>query len=158
MPLIYVGTNHSVDSAVRFNTSWRGKRIPRLRNRLWMVVQCIVMHPRSLLSFSSVTLLRICSRRAYQLVSRLVLPVVSTSGSITSIWSCPHARRSRAMGQRRGRRSEASTRVSSRDTVFDDKRIAISCLMVWLVIVLLAFSSIGLFHSDFVRLGPSETT
>ena len=30
--------------------------------------------------------------------------------------------------------------------------------MVWLVIVLLAFNTIGLFHSDFVRLGPSETT
>lgn len=44
------------------------------------------------------------------------------------------------------------------NTVFDDKRIAITCLMVWLVIVLLAFNSIGLFHSDFTRLGPSPTT
>lgn len=44
------------------------------------------------------------------------------------------------------------------DTVFDDKRVAITCLMVWLVIVLLCFNSIGLFHSDFIRLGPSETT
>ena len=44
------------------------------------------------------------------------------------------------------------------NAVFDDKRIAISCLMVWLVVVLLAFNSIGLFHSDFIRLGPSETT
>lgn len=44
------------------------------------------------------------------------------------------------------------------DAVFDDKRIAITCLMIWLVIVLLAFNSIGLFHSDFTRLGPSPTT
>ena len=44
------------------------------------------------------------------------------------------------------------------DAVFDDKRIAITCLMFWLVIVLLAFNSIGLFHSDFIRLGPSPTT
>ena len=42
--------------------------------------------------------------------------------------------------------------------VFDDKRIAIACLMTWLVVVLLAFNSIGLFHSDFTRLGPSPTT
>jgi hypothetical protein len=44
------------------------------------------------------------------------------------------------------------------NTVFDDKRIAIGCLMTWLIIVLLAFNSIGLFHSDFTRLGPSPTT
>jgi len=44
------------------------------------------------------------------------------------------------------------------DAVFDDKRIAISCLMVWLVIVLISFNSIGLFHSDFMHLGPSPKT
>lgn len=44
------------------------------------------------------------------------------------------------------------------DAMFDDKRIAITCLMCWLVVVLLAFNSIGLFHSDFIRLGPSPTT
>ena len=44
------------------------------------------------------------------------------------------------------------------NTVFDDKRIAITCLMVWLLVVVLAFNSIGLFHSDFTRLGPSPTT
>lgn len=44
------------------------------------------------------------------------------------------------------------------NAVFDDKRIAIGCLMVWLVIVLVAFNSIGLFHSEFIRLGPSPTT
>jgi hypothetical protein len=30
--------------------------------------------------------------------------------------------------------------------------------MAWLLVVLLAFNSIGLFHSDFTRLGPSPTT
>lgn len=44
------------------------------------------------------------------------------------------------------------------DTLFDDKRIAIGVMMVWLVVVLIGFSSIGLLHSDFIRVGPSETT
>jgi hypothetical protein len=44
------------------------------------------------------------------------------------------------------------------DTVFDDKRIAIGVLITWLVMVLVAFQSIGLFHSDFMRFGPSATT
>jgi hypothetical protein len=44
------------------------------------------------------------------------------------------------------------------DTIFDDKRVAISILMVWLVIVLICFNTIGLFHSDFMRFGPHPTT
>ena len=44
------------------------------------------------------------------------------------------------------------------DRVFDDKRLAISVLMVWLVVVLFSFNTIGLFHSDFMRFGPSPTT
>jgi hypothetical protein len=44
------------------------------------------------------------------------------------------------------------------DVLFDDKRIAIGLMMCWLVIVLVGFSSIGLLHSDFIRIGPSETT
>jgi hypothetical protein len=48
--------------------------------------------------------------------------------------------------------------VSILDRVFDDKRIAITVLMVWLVIVLFSFNTIGLFHSDFMRFGPSSTT
>ena len=48
--------------------------------------------------------------------------------------------------------------VSILDRVFDDKRIAITLLMVWLVVVLFSFNSIGLFHSDFMRFGPSSTT
>ena len=48
--------------------------------------------------------------------------------------------------------------VSILDRVFDDKRIAITVLMVWLVVVLFSFNTIGLFHSDFMRFGPSSTT
>jgi hypothetical protein len=44
------------------------------------------------------------------------------------------------------------------DTIFDDKRVAISVLMVWLIIVLISFNTIGLFHSDFMRFGPHPTT
>jgi hypothetical protein len=44
------------------------------------------------------------------------------------------------------------------DVVFDDKRISIGVLICWLVIVLFAFKSIGLFTTDFMRFGPSETT
>ena len=44
------------------------------------------------------------------------------------------------------------------DTIFDDKRISIAVLIAWLVIVLFAFKSIGLFTTDFMRFGPSETT
>jgi hypothetical protein len=44
------------------------------------------------------------------------------------------------------------------DTIFDDKRVAISVLMVWLIIVLVSFNTIGLFHSDFMRFGPHPTT
>jgi len=44
------------------------------------------------------------------------------------------------------------------DIIFDDKRISIAVLIAWLIIVLFAFKSIGLFTTDFMRFGPSETT
>ena len=44
------------------------------------------------------------------------------------------------------------------DRMFDDKRIAITLLMIWLFILLVSFNTIGLFHSDFMRFGPSENT
>jgi hypothetical protein len=44
------------------------------------------------------------------------------------------------------------------DIIFDDKRISISVLIAWLVVVLFAFKSIGLFTTDFMRFGPSATT
>ena len=107
LSLMYVGTNHFVNTG-----EGSGSPGSEIVYGWWSSASlCIRDH---CLSISSETLLRICSRRAYQLVSHLVLPVVSTSGSIRSIWSCPHARRSRPMGQRLRRRSEASTRVSSR--------------------------------------------
>ena len=48
--------------------------------------------------------------------------------------------------------------MSCLDYVFDDKRIAITCLMIWLAIVLCAFQSIDLFHADFMHFGPSPNT
>lgn len=44
------------------------------------------------------------------------------------------------------------------DTIFDDKRLSIGVLILWLIIVLCAFYSIGLFTTDFMRFGPSSTT
>jgi hypothetical protein len=42
--------------------------------------------------------------------------------------------------------------------VFDDKRIMIAVIWVWLIIVLIIFSEMGLMRSEFVRFGPSPTT
>jgi len=42
--------------------------------------------------------------------------------------------------------------------VFDDQRLMIASVWVWLAIVLVIFSQMGLFHSEFVRFGPSPTT
>ena len=44
------------------------------------------------------------------------------------------------------------------DVLFDDKRLAITVMMIWLVIIVTGFSSIGLLHSDFIKVGPSPTT
>jgi hypothetical protein len=44
------------------------------------------------------------------------------------------------------------------NTVFDDKRIMVGVIWVWLVIVLGVFTEMGLLRSDFVRFGPSPTT
>ena len=48
--------------------------------------------------------------------------------------------------------------MSFLDLIFDDKRIAITLLMIWLLIVLCAFQSIDLFHADFMHFGPSSNT
>jgi len=42
--------------------------------------------------------------------------------------------------------------------LFDDKRLAITVMMIWLVVIVVGFSSIGLLHSDFIKVGPSPTT
>ena len=44
------------------------------------------------------------------------------------------------------------------DLVFDDKRLAIMVLMVWMVGVIVALQSIDLLHSDFMTVGPSQHT
>jgi hypothetical protein len=42
--------------------------------------------------------------------------------------------------------------------VFDDQRLMVSATWMWLIAVLVIFSQMGLFHSEFVRFGPSPTT
>ena len=42
--------------------------------------------------------------------------------------------------------------------VFDDQRLMVAAIWVWLCVVLIIFSQMGLFHSEFVRFGPSPTT
>jgi hypothetical protein len=42
--------------------------------------------------------------------------------------------------------------------IFEDKRITISVLMVWLVVALVGFQSIDLFHTQFMTFGPSPET
>jgi hypothetical protein len=43
------------------------------------------------------------------------------------------------------------------DRVFDDKRIAVCVLMVWLTIVMILFKDIGLLDTSFMNFGPSKT-
>lgn len=44
------------------------------------------------------------------------------------------------------------------DCMFDDKRIAVSVLMVWLIIVMSVFKDIGLLDTTFMSFGPSTNT
>jgi hypothetical protein len=47
--------------------------------------------------------------------------------------------------------------ISGLNTVFDDKRIMVCVIWVWMIIVLAVFTEMGLLKSDFVRFGPSPT-
>jgi len=44
------------------------------------------------------------------------------------------------------------------DRVFDDKRIAVMFLIVWLIIVIVVFKDIGLLDTKFMSWGPSDKT
>jgi len=44
------------------------------------------------------------------------------------------------------------------DRIFDDKRVASTVLMVWLVAVLIVFKDIGLLETGYMGFGPSEQT
>jgi len=44
------------------------------------------------------------------------------------------------------------------DCVFDDKRVAVTFLMLWLIIVMTLFKDIGLLDTSFMSFGPSPTT
>jgi hypothetical protein len=43
------------------------------------------------------------------------------------------------------------------DRIFDDKRLAVAVLMVWLIIVMSLFKDIGLLDTSFMTFGPSIT-
>lgn len=43
------------------------------------------------------------------------------------------------------------------DYIFDDKRIAVSVLFLWLTIVLALFYDMGMFKGSYMRFGPSPT-
>lgn len=43
------------------------------------------------------------------------------------------------------------------DRIFDDKRLAVGVLMVWLAIVITVFKDIGLLDTTFMAFGPSST-
>lgn len=43
------------------------------------------------------------------------------------------------------------------DRIFDDKRLAVGVLMVWLIIVMSLFKDIGLLDTSFMTFGPSTT-
>jgi hypothetical protein len=43
------------------------------------------------------------------------------------------------------------------DKVFDDKRVAVAVLMLWLTIVMTIFKDIGLLDTSFMQFGPSPT-
>lgn len=47
--------------------------------------------------------------------------------------------------------------VRCMDRVFDDKRLAVGVLMVWLALVMLLFDDIGLLQTTFMNFGPSST-
>lgn len=44
------------------------------------------------------------------------------------------------------------------DLVFDDKRLAISLLMVWMVVVVCTLQNLDLMHAEFMTFGPSQHT
>lgn len=43
------------------------------------------------------------------------------------------------------------------DNAFDDKRITIACISVWFVVCAVGFTWLGIFGSEYMRVGPSST-
>jgi hypothetical protein len=43
------------------------------------------------------------------------------------------------------------------DNAFDDKRVTIACIAVWFVVCLVGFTWLGIFGSEYMRIGPSDT-
>jgi len=47
--------------------------------------------------------------------------------------------------------------VRAMDRIFDDKRLAVGVLMLWLAVVVTVFKDIGLLDTTFMQFGPSPT-
>jgi hypothetical protein len=60
-----------------------------------------------------------------------------------------------------GRQRKSPIRLNSIascvDNAFDDKRVTIAFISVWFVICLIGFTWLGIFGSEYMRVGPSET-
>jgi hypothetical protein len=44
------------------------------------------------------------------------------------------------------------------DVVFDDKRVCMCLVMVWTAVIIVMMNSMGIFHSEFMTVGPSPHT
>lgn len=44
------------------------------------------------------------------------------------------------------------------DTIFDDKRVCMCLVVVWTVVIIVTMNSMGIFHSEFMTVGPSPHT
>lgn len=53
---------------------------------------------------------------------------------------------------------KASVAMKLVDLIFDDKRLAISIVTIWMVVVVSSLNSLNVMHSDFMTFGPSNHT
>lgn len=44
------------------------------------------------------------------------------------------------------------------DTIFDDKRVSTCLVVVWTTVIIVTMNSMGIFHSEFMTMGPSDHT
>ena len=111
------GTSHTTEGACGSRTSCLGCFMPRRARRRLTAPHADARHSTSdrvcSLASGCEALRRRCDRRACQLVSLSAFPIERQAGSRISSFSWPQARRSRAIGHRRGDFSAARCTVSS---------------------------------------------
>ena len=111
------GTSHTSEGACGSRTSCLGCFMPRRARRRLTAPYADARHSTSdrvcSLASGCKALRRRCDRRACQLVSLSAFPIERQAGSRISSFSWPQARRSRAIGHRRGDFSAARCTVSS---------------------------------------------